>query len=52
MTDLAHVLILDDDPHLRATLGDILALKGFAPIQAKTGKEALDYTRQSSIDVA
>ncbi len=36
------VLIVDDDPGLQTSLGDILRLKGFAPLSARTGKAAID----------
>lgn len=40
------ILIVDDDPHLRRTLVDILRLKGFDPIAAGQGLEALALADQ------
>ncbi|MDP2646440.1 MAG: response regulator [Desulfobacterales bacterium] len=44
--DKKDILIVDDDPRLRKTLSDILKAKGYTPITAATGKEALDKVRQ------
>ena len=41
------ILIVDDDAHLRKTLGDIFEGKGYQPIPCSTGKEALDTLKQS-----
>ncbi|GAB4505217.1 MAG: hypothetical protein Fur0043_22120 [Anaerolineales bacterium] len=46
------VLIVDDDPGLRASLADILALKGFEPLLAETGQAALEAARRDEIAVA
>jgi PAS domain S-box-containing protein/putative nucleotidyltransferase with HDIG domain len=46
------VLIVDDDPGLRATLGDILNVKGIEAVIAKTGGAALAQAEQKDIDVA
>jgi PAS domain S-box-containing protein len=35
------ILIVEDDAHLRKTLHDILALKGYAPVSAESGQAAL-----------
>ena len=39
------ILIVDDDPKARKTLSDILKAKGYKPITAATGKEALDRVK-------
>ena len=45
-----HVLLVDDDPNLLATMGDILKAKGFEPIPVRTASAALAQT--ADIDVA
>ncbi|MBU1697567.1 MAG: response regulator, partial [Proteobacteria bacterium] len=44
--DKKDILIVDDDPRLRKTLSDILKAKGYTPITAAEGKEALDKVRE------
>ena len=44
------ILLVDDDPNLLATMGDILKAKGFQPIPVRTGAAALAQT--GDIDVA
>jgi signal transduction histidine kinase len=46
------VLIVDDDPHVRRTLSDILSLKGFVPRAADTGRTAIELMRQDPVKVA
>ena len=46
------VLIVDDDPALRMTLGDILRLKGFAPLPVGTGRQALEEAVRQEVPVA
>ena len=41
------ILIVDDDPKARKTLSDILKSKGYKPITAATGKEALDRVKEA-----
>jgi PAS domain S-box-containing protein len=45
-----HVLLVDDDPNLLVTMGDILKAKGFVPIPVRTAVAALAQT--ADIDVA
>jgi len=52
MNSEPHILIVDDDPHLRTTLTDILRIKGFAPFLAQTGAEALAYVQSNELDAA
>jgi len=40
--DKKDILIVDDDPRLRKTLSDVFRAKGYTPITAAKGKEALD----------
>jgi ActR/RegA family two-component response regulator len=49
---ILHILLVDDDPDLLATMGDIFELKGFAPILVGTGRAALAQFEQQNIDVA
>ncbi|MFZ5818592.1 MAG: PAS domain S-box protein [Chloroflexota bacterium] len=46
------ILIVDDDPGLRAVLCDLLDIKGFAPVAVETGQEALDQVEQADYAVA
>ena len=52
MMDKPIILIIDDDPGLRKTLNDILAVKGYEPLAAKEGGEGLDLIRQYPVAVA
>jgi DNA-binding NtrC family response regulator len=45
------VMLVDDDPGLRVSLGDILKIKGYAYIPAATGKTALAQIDKQDIDV-
>lgn len=47
-----NILVVDDDPNLRKTLGDILRIKGYAPIMAGDGTEALAAVAQQAISLA
>ncbi|MFM8322835.1 MAG: response regulator [Chloroflexota bacterium] len=46
------ILVTDDDPLLRKTLGSILEFKGFTPIEVGTGREALQHAAQRPFAVA
>ncbi len=46
------ILLVDDDPNLRATMGDILKHKGFVALQADTGSSALEIVAAHVVDVA
>ncbi|MCX6057850.1 MAG: diguanylate cyclase [Chloroflexi bacterium] len=48
---IPQILIVDDDPHLLLTLGEILKVKGFEPLLVQTGGAALTYIEQQPIDV-
>ena len=47
-----HVLIVDDDPNLLATMRDIFMVKGFKPIPVRTAAEARSQAREQTVDVA
>jgi DNA-binding NtrC family response regulator len=46
------ILIIDDDPKIRRVLFEILREKGFFPIEACGGHEALDLVRTMKTDLA
>jgi PAS domain S-box-containing protein len=52
MADPICVMIIDDDPALRATMLDILQAKGYTSIQVRTGSEALAQARLQQVHVA
>jgi CheY-like chemotaxis protein len=41
-----HVLVVDDDPDIRSTIADILALRGYKVTAAANGLEALEHLRK------
>ncbi len=47
-----YILIVDDDPNLLGAVSDILKLKGFKPVTAMTGDEAMARVREHHMDVA
>ncbi|MBI5954823.1 MAG: response regulator [Chloroflexi bacterium] len=46
------ILIVDDDANLLATMSDILKIKGFEPVIARTGRAALAQIETYHFDVA
>ncbi len=50
--DKKAILIVDDDPGVRETLSHILRKKGYMPITAAIGKEALDKIKDEMLYVA
>ncbi len=46
------ILVVDDDANLRLTLCDILRVKGFEPVEAKTGRDALRRAAGEDFDAA
>jgi signal transduction histidine kinase len=46
------ILVVDDDANLRRTLSDILRAKGYLPVPAKDGGEALAACEREPVDVA
>jgi two-component system nitrogen regulation response regulator NtrX len=47
----ATVLLVDDDPHVRENLQEILSYEGFSCIEARDGKEALESIGENQIDL-
>ena len=47
----AQILIVDDDPHVRAGMGDILEHTGYTVLEAGDGKTALDRIGTEPIDL-
>ena len=45
--DLLAVLIVEDDPALLRTMGDVLRLKGYEPYSAQTGGQALEVASRT-----
>lgn len=52
MNQVANILVVDDDQNLRKTLGDILRIKGYQPILAGNGAEAIAAMAQTTISLA
>jgi len=52
MTAKRKVLVVDDDPRIRESLGDVLKLEGHALLTAATGREALERVEAESPAVA
>ncbi len=52
MSVAANILVVDDDPNLRKTLGDILRVKGYLPVLADNGADAISAIAQTTISVA
>lgn len=46
------ILVVDDDPNLRKTLTDILSIKGYEPLVAGSGTEAIAAMAQGGIGLA
>ena len=46
------ILVIDDDPHVRQVLVDILEFKGYETLAARDGAEALALLQESAVDLA
>lgn len=46
------ILLVDDDPNLRKTLADILRIKGYVPLVAGSGAEAVAAMTQGPVSLA
>jgi PAS domain S-box-containing protein len=49
--ETTQILIIDDDQNLRATLCDILEMKGYQAHTARTGGEAIEWLQQQEVEV-
>jgi len=49
MLDLPSLLIADDDRFMRETLGEVFAERGFTPLLAADGAEAVEILQQTKI---
>ncbi len=49
---IPYILVVDDDPNMTGTVGDILKLKGFEPVTALSGRDALRMLEDHHIEVA
>jgi len=45
------ILIIDDDPHIRKTLSDILKFKGYETYTASSGQEGSDFLKRSPVNL-
>lgn len=45
------ILIVDDDPHIRASLQEILSYQGYHCLEARDGKEALERLSEEGVDL-
>ena len=48
---MPRVLIIEDDPGIRANLVDILEMENYQPLEAATGQEGIDQARNGSPDL-
>ncbi len=48
---MTRILIIEDEPAMRANLEDILELEGFVPLLAPNGKEGIRLARQQQPDL-
>jgi len=48
----AKILVVDDDPNLRKTLADILRIKGYDPVIAGSGAEAVAAAERENVSLA
>jgi putative two-component system response regulator len=47
----AHVLVVDDDPHIREMLREVIAAEGYSTFTAENGRRALDVLRTIRVDM-
>lgn len=48
---MAHVLVVEDDEHIRMLIRDVLALGGHTAVLAEDGKEAEQFIEQEAFDL-
>lgn len=46
-----HILVVDDEPLVRRSLGELLTLEGYSVTSANNGKEALDLLKNYTADI-
>jgi len=51
MSDIAQILIVDDDPHLRRAHARLLEKSGYRVLEAATGRDALRLAREARPDL-
>jgi CheY-like chemotaxis protein len=51
MSEVLAILVVDDNPSMAKTLGDILDVKGFEVHSASSGAEALAILRNQRVDI-
>lgn len=52
MQTKTRILIVDDDPHVRKTLSDILKVKGYETVAAKDGDEGIAEAQREFVNLA
>jgi len=45
------ILVVDDDPGVRTSLGDVLLTEGYAVFPAKDGQQAVELARSTEVDL-
>ncbi|MFA7302755.1 MAG: response regulator [Candidatus Paceibacterota bacterium] len=50
-TDKKVILVVEDDSALRAALHDKLTIKGFFPVEARSGEEGLQFAKRDRPDL-
>ena len=50
-TEPTHLLITDDDPDFRSSLAQLLSRRGFKPLEAASGREALDVIQSRQVSL-
>ncbi|MEE9165340.1 MAG: sigma-54 dependent transcriptional regulator [Nitrospinota bacterium] len=48
----SHILIVDDDPHIRGAISIALKEEGYLPTEAKSGEEGINLIRENTYDMA
>jgi DNA-binding NtrC family response regulator len=46
------ILIIDDDPNIRKTLSDILKVKGYTTFSAQNGRDGMEFTKHTPVNLA
>ena len=48
---MARILVIDDDPYIRALVRQLLEPKGHVIVEADEGDQGLDFHRQEPVDL-